>query len=133
MKVLLIPWALMAVVGCVRSQPPNPLEVARRQLAEGDPVAAAETLKAILARAPEAAAAGAMLTDMCTRIELVNHNAGDARLPVDLVEVVGSLPHDPSCWTEGLELDGETFPNAGVLDQRYIQILISWTIKDVSA
>jgi glutamine cyclotransferase len=104
-----VAWVLITVAACTRNQPPNPLEVARKQLSEGNSRAAVETLRAVPANAPEAAAASWMLTDMCTRIELVNHDASGARPRVDLVEIVTALPHDPSCWTEGLEFDGEAF------------------------
>jgi len=58
--------------------------------------------------APEAMAARRLIAKTCTRIDLFNRDAGRVGPRVDVVEIVSTLPHDSSCWTEGLELDGNT-------------------------
>lgn len=84
--------------------PQNPLSVSEELLSNGKPVEAIQKLSELSWTAPEAMAARRLISDICTRIDI----HGPERPRVEVVEVVGTLPHDPTCFTEGLEIDGDT-------------------------
>jgi glutaminyl-peptide cyclotransferase len=100
--------AVVAFVGCHRDKSPNPLQAGEDLLYQGKPREAIEMLATVPWSAPEAMAARRLIAETCTRIDLSSQGAGPARPRVDLVEIVSTLPHDASCFTEGLEFDGNT-------------------------
>lgn len=110
--VLLLLCAMLA--SCTGTEPPppsktpeppaNPLLVADDLLSKGKPIEAIHKLNEVSWTVPEGMAARRLISDICTRIEL----NGPDRPRIDLVEVIGTLPHDPTCFTEGLEVDGDT-------------------------
>lgn len=99
---------LAAVAGCGRGQALTPLQAGQNLLFEGKPLEAVQTLASVPWSSPEAEAARRLVSDVSTRIDLYSQDAGQARPRVDVVEVISTLPHDPLCFTEGLELDGDT-------------------------
>lgn len=95
---------LAVVAGCARGEPRTPLKVGEDLLFEGKPQEAIQTLASIPWSSPEAVTARRLVSDICTRIDIYSED----RPRIDSVEIISTLPHDPSCFTEGLELDGDT-------------------------
>jgi glutamine cyclotransferase len=100
--------AVVAFAGCHRDESPNPFQAGENLLYQGKPREAIEMLATVPWSAPKAMAARTLIAETCTRIDLSSQDAGRVRPRVDVVEIVSTLPHDTSCWTEGLELDGNT-------------------------
>lgn len=95
----------LPTAACHREAPPNSYQVGESLLYQGKAREAVETLMRVPSSAPEAGAAQRLVAEICTRIEFFGEGAGQPRPRVDLVEVVSTLPHDPSCFTQGLEFD----------------------------
>ena len=104
----LVLLAVITFAGCHRDNYPNPLHAGENLLLNGKPREAIEMLATVPLSAPEALAARRLIAEICTRIDLYSQDPGQVRPRIDLIEIVGTLPHDTSCWTEGLELDGDT-------------------------
>ena len=100
---------LLALAACDQDNSPNPLKAGENLLYQGKPREAIEMLASVPWSAPEAMAARRLIAQTCARIDLTSEDAVQGRTQVDLVEIVSILPHDNSCWTEGLEFDGNTF------------------------
>ena len=100
--------AVVAITGCHRNKSPNPFQAGEELLSQGKPREAIEMLATVPWSASEAMAARRLIAEICTRIDISGQDAGQVRPRVDLVEIVSTLPHDASCWTEGLEFDGNT-------------------------
>ena len=107
-------------VGCHQDKPPDPLVAAEILLFEGKPREAIEVLAAVPWPSPESSAARRIISEICTRIDLSGQGADQARLQVSLVEIVSTLPHDPSCSTQGLEFDGNTLLESCGLHEKSI-------------
>lgn len=107
-KLQAVALSVVVVAGCARGEPLTPLQTGQNLLFEGKPLEAIQTLASVPWSSPEAEAARRLMSDVGTRIELYSQDAGQDRPRVDVVEVISTLPHDPSCFTEGLELDGDT-------------------------
>src|SRR5262245_43253245 len=99
---------VLLTAACHRDKPPNSYQVGESLLYQGKAREAVESLMRVPWSAPEAMAARRLVAETCTRIDLLAEGVGQPRSPVDLVEVVSALPHDPSCFTEGLEFEGDT-------------------------
>lgn len=96
------------VAGCVQEKPASSLQAGENLLYEGKPREAIQTLMSVPWSDPEVLAARRLVSDICTRIDLYSQDAGQAPPRVDVVEILGTLPHDPSCFTEGLAFEGDT-------------------------
>jgi glutamine cyclotransferase len=99
---------VLSFVGCRRDNFQNPMQAGENLLYEGKPREAVEMLATVPWSAQEAMAARRLIAEICTRIDLPRQDGGQASPRVDVVEIVSTLPHDASCFTQGLELDGNT-------------------------
>ena len=100
--------ALVVVAGCRRDTSPNPLQAAENLLSRGKTPEAIETLASVPWPAPEALAARRLVAEICTRIDLLNRGDGSDQPRVEIPEIISTLPHDASCFTQGLEFDRGT-------------------------
>ncbi len=99
---------LLALAACRPGAAVSPFAAGQKLLQTGNNRAAVEVLATVPWSAPDAMAARRLIGETCTRIDLAGSAAIPARLRIDKVEVVDVLPHDRTCYTQGLELDGET-------------------------
>ena len=97
--------ALILVAGCRRENAPTPFQVGKQLLSQGKPREAIEMLITVPWSSSDVMAARKLISETCTRIELASAETS-ARPRIEMVEIVSSLPHDPTCFTEGLEFDG---------------------------
>jgi glutamine cyclotransferase len=99
---------LILAVGCHRENAQTPFQIGKQLLYQGKTREAIEMLITVPWSSSDVMAARKLISETCTRIELANPKI--SRHPrIELVEIVGSLPHDPACFTEGLAFDGGIF------------------------
>lgn len=99
---------LVIAVSCHRENPPTPFQIGKQLLYQGKTREAIEKLIAIPWSSSDVMAARKLISEICTRIELTNLK-NSMPLRVEVVEIAGTLPHDPTCFTEGLVFDEGMF------------------------
>jgi glutamine cyclotransferase len=102
---LLVLLSLVIVTGACNRH--DPIRAAERLLAEGKTREALDCLAAVPWSSPQVGAARRLIATTCARVPLIRGASAQPPVRVELMEVVDALPHDASCYTEGLELDGE--------------------------
>lgn len=96
----------VVIAGCQTIREPNLFQIAGEHLYNGRTREAVETFAKVPWSAPEVEAARAFMSQLATRIDLFGSRESGSNPKIDVVEIVGTLPHDTSCFTEGLEFDG---------------------------
>lgn len=99
---------LILAVGCRRENLPTPFHKGKQLLYEGKTREALEVLLTVSWSSPDIMTARKLISETCTRIELANPRINPP-LRLEMVEIAGTLPHDSTCFTEGLVFEKGVF------------------------
>ncbi|MEZ5427743.1 MAG: glutaminyl-peptide cyclotransferase [Pyrinomonadaceae bacterium] len=99
---------LILAVGFRGQELPTPFQKGKQLLYEGKTREALEVLLTVPWSSPDIMSARKLISETCTRIELANPKVNPP-LRIEIVEIVATLPHDSTCFTQGLAFDKGTF------------------------